>query len=96
VPYPHAAGHQAANARVAAESGAALVIEDEAFDGGALLDAVGILADPQRHLVMSSASRGMGRPGAADAVAELVLALAEGRPIPSDADVEAVSRGTAA
>jgi len=96
VPYPHAAGHQAANAGVAAACGAALVIADEAFDGAALLDAVGILADPRRHREMSSASRSMGRPGAGDAIAELVLALADGRPLPSDAEVESISRGVAA
>ncbi len=96
VPYPHAAGHQAANARAVAESGAALVIADEAFDGTALLDAVGILGNPRRHLEMSSASRSLARPGAADAVAMLVLALADRRPLPSDAEVEAISRGMAA
>jgi UDP-N-acetylglucosamine:LPS N-acetylglucosamine transferase len=81
---------------VAAACGAALVIADEAFDGAALLDAAGILADPRRRLEMSSASRSMGRPGASDAIAELVLALAEGRSLPSDAEVEAISRGAAA
>ena len=96
VPYPHAAGHQAANARAVAEQGAALVIADEAFDGAALLDAVGILADPRRHLEMSSASRSLARPGAADAVAALVLALADRLPLPSDEEVEAISRGVAA
>ena len=96
VPYPHAAGHQAANARIAAESGAAVVIPDEAFDGAALLDAVGIVADARRHVEMAIASRAMGRPGAAAAVAELVLALAERRPLPSETEVEALSRGVAA
>ena len=96
VPYPHAAGHQAANARAVAQAGAALVIADEAFDGTALLDAVGILADPRRHLEMSSASRSLARPGAAVAVATLVLALADRQPVPSDDEVEAISRGVAA
>jgi UDP-N-acetylglucosamine:LPS N-acetylglucosamine transferase len=95
VPYPHAAGHQAANARAVAASGAALVIPDEAFDGAALLAAVATLADPQRHLEMSSASRSMARPGAAEAVARLLLALADRRPLPSIDEVEAISRGGA-
>ena len=93
VPYPHAAGHQAENARAAAAGGAALVIRDEDFDGGALLDAVGILADPRRHLEMSAASRALGRPRAADAVAALVLALADRRPLPSPGEIEAIARG---
>ena len=77
VPYPHAAGHQLANARVLADAGAARLIEDEAFDGAALLAATAILDDPAAHAAMAAASRSLGRPGAADAVAELVLAAAE-------------------
>ncbi len=96
VPYPHAAGHQAANAAVASDTGAAIVIPDEAFDGHALLEAVEVLADPRRHLEMAAASRALGRPGAAAAVAEIVLRLAERRPLPSEAEIEAISRGAAA
>ena len=96
VPYPHAAGHQAANARAAAGTGAALVIRDEDFDGPALLAAVGILADPRRHLEMAAASRALGRPGAADAVAALVLALADRRPLPADSEIEAIAQGRTA
>ena len=36
VPYPHAAGHQRANAASLVEAGAARLIEDEAFDADAL------------------------------------------------------------
>jgi UDP-N-acetylglucosamine--N-acetylmuramyl-(pentapeptide) pyrophosphoryl-undecaprenol N-acetylglucosamine transferase len=96
VPYPHAAGHQAANAQAVAAAGAAVVIPDSAFDGAALLEAAGILADPRRHLEMSTASRELARPGAAGAVAELVLALAERLPLPSADEIEARSRGAAA
>jgi UDP-N-acetylglucosamine--N-acetylmuramyl-(pentapeptide) pyrophosphoryl-undecaprenol N-acetylglucosamine transferase len=92
VPYPHAAGHQAANARLVEEAGAGRVIPDEAFDGPALLDATAILGDPRRHVEMAAASRGLGRPGAADAVAELVLALAERRPLPGPDEIERLSR----
>jgi len=96
VPYPHAAGHQAANARAAAGTGAALVIRDEEFDGPALLTAVGILADPHQHLEMAAASRALGRPGAADAVAALVLALADRRPLPPISEMDAIARGRTA
>jgi UDP-N-acetylglucosamine--N-acetylmuramyl-(pentapeptide) pyrophosphoryl-undecaprenol N-acetylglucosamine transferase len=95
VPYPHAAGHQRANARVLADAGAALLVEDEAFDGPALLRAVELLDDPERVEAMRSASRRLGRPGAADAVAELVLALAERRPLPSAETVTRIATGPA-
>jgi len=95
VPYPHAAGHQLANARVLADAGAALLVEDEAFDGTALLRAVELLDDPTRLEAMRSASRRLGRPGAADAVAELVLALAERRPLPSAETVTRIATGPA-
>ena len=96
VPYPHAAGHQRANALVLAQAGAARLVEDEQFDAAALLDAARLLEDPSAHVRMSAAARELGRPGAADAVADLVLALAERRPLPDPAVVERRSRGKAA
>ena len=96
VPYPHAGGHQRANALVLAEAGAARLVEDEAFDGPALLDALAIVDDPATHARMSAAARGLGRPGAADAIAELVLAAAERRALPDPAALEARARGAAA
>lgn len=96
VPYPHAAGHQRANARALVDAGAARLIEDEAFDAAALLDAASILDDPAAHLAMSSAARDLARPGAADAVADLVLAAAHRRPWPDPADVDRRSRGAVA
>ena len=96
VPYPHAGGHQRANALRLAEAGAARLIEDDAFDGPALLDAVGILEDPNVHVRMSAAARALGRPGAADAVASILLALAERRPLPGAAEVDRIARGIGA
>ena len=96
VPYPHAGAHQTANARVLADAGAARLVPDEAFDAPALLDAVALLEDPARHLEMSAAARSLGRPGAADAVAALLLALAERRPLPDAAAIDALARGVAA
>lgn len=92
VPYPHAAGHQRANAAEIVAAGAARLVEDEAFDAAALLDAAAILDDPPRHLAMSAAARELGRPGAADAVADLVMAVATGSPLPDAATVERRSR----
>ncbi len=39
VPYPHAAGHQKANARQLVEAGAGRLVDDAAFDAEALLEA---------------------------------------------------------
>ena len=96
VPYPHAAGHQRANAASLVDAGAARLIDDEAFDAEALLDAATILDDAATHARMSAAARSLGRPGAADAVAELVLAAARREPFPDTAGIERTARGTAA
>jgi UDP-N-acetylglucosamine--N-acetylmuramyl-(pentapeptide) pyrophosphoryl-undecaprenol N-acetylglucosamine transferase len=94
VPYPHAAGHQRLNAGAYVRSGAATMVEDEVFDADRLVETVGLLTEPSRHLAMSMAARGEARPGAADAVAELVMAVAGRMPLPSAADVEAIARET--
>jgi len=96
VPYPHAAGHQRANAASLVEAGAARLIDDEAFDADALLDAARLLDDPLAHAGMSAAARSLGRPGAADAVAELVLAAATGAPFPDATGIERLARGSGA
>jgi UDP-N-acetylglucosamine--N-acetylmuramyl-(pentapeptide) pyrophosphoryl-undecaprenol N-acetylglucosamine transferase len=83
VPYPHAAGHQTANARVLADAGAAI-------------DAADLLADDTALRSMADAARRLGRPGAANAVAALVLAAAGRRPFPDPATIERISRGVAA
>jgi UDP-N-acetylglucosamine--N-acetylmuramyl-(pentapeptide) pyrophosphoryl-undecaprenol N-acetylglucosamine transferase len=98
VPYPHAAGHQLANARVLAEAGAARIVDDAAFDADALVATADLLApegDAERA-AMAAAARGLGRPCAADAVAALVMAAAERRPFPPADEVERISRGAAA
>lgn len=96
VPYPHAGGHQRANAAALATAGAAELVEDERFDGPALLAAVRILDDPGRVEAMRAASREHGRPGAADAVADLLLSLARREPLPPAAAIERRSRGVPA
>ncbi len=93
VPYPHAAGHQRANAASLVEAGAARLVDDAAFDAAALLDAAGLLSDPATHATMSAAARSLGRPGAAAAVAELVLAAASHRPPPDPEQIERLARG---
>ena len=95
VPYPHAAGHQVANARVLAGSGAARLVADEDFDADALVAVADLLGDEGTLAAMSVAARSFGRPRAAAAVAELVLAAAERRPLPDPAQIERISRGLA-
>ncbi len=95
VPYPHAAGHQRANAANLVEAGAARLIDDEDFDAEALLDAARLLLDAPAHTAMSAAALALGRPGAADAVAELVMAAATRHPFPDPAEVERRARGRA-
>jgi UDP-N-acetylglucosamine--N-acetylmuramyl-(pentapeptide) pyrophosphoryl-undecaprenol N-acetylglucosamine transferase len=96
VPYPHAAGHQAANAEILAAAGAARIVPDEAFDAGALIAAVDILFDEPGRAAMAGAARRFGRPAAARAVAELVLALAERRALPTQDAIQAIASGGAA
>lgn len=91
VPYPHAAAHQKANARELADAGAAVIVADEAFDGAAFADACAIVADEPRRAAMAAASRSLGRPGSANAVASLLLDLAERAPLP---DAERIERET--
>ena len=95
VPYPHASGHQRANALALVEAGAARFVEDEAFDGDAMRAAVALLDDGRALAAMAAGARALGRPGAADATADLLLALARRRPLPSADEIDARSRGTA-
>jgi UDP-N-acetylglucosamine--N-acetylmuramyl-(pentapeptide) pyrophosphoryl-undecaprenol N-acetylglucosamine transferase len=94
VPYPHAAGHQRRNAEAFAAAGAAILVVDEDLDADRLVVVAGLLADPARHAAMSAAARDLARPDAADAVAELVLAVALREPLPSQADIVAMARGS--
>ncbi|MCJ7711857.1 MAG: UDP-N-acetylglucosamine--N-acetylmuramyl-(pentapeptide) pyrophosphoryl-undecaprenol N-acetylglucosamine transferase [Chloroflexi bacterium] len=94
VPYPHAAGHQRRNAEAYAETGAAVLIEDEAFDADRLVEVAGLLADPSRHALMSAAAREAARPAAAVAVGDLVMAVALRSALPVQADVDAAARGS--
>jgi UDP-N-acetylglucosamine--N-acetylmuramyl-(pentapeptide) pyrophosphoryl-undecaprenol N-acetylglucosamine transferase len=93
VPYPHAAGHQRANARELVDAGAARLVDDADFDATALLDAVALLDDPAAYRAMAAAARSMGRPAAAEAVADLVIALAKGRGSPDPDAIDRRARG---
>ena len=78
VPYPYAAeNHQEFNARALEKAGAAKVILNRELTAetlGAALDE--LLADGEGLRKMAAASKQLGRPEAADEIAEMVLALA--------------------
>ena len=78
VPLPIAPNdHQTANARALVDAGAGVIVPDAECDADrleALVD--GLLGDPDRLAAMGEAARGVGRPGAARRVAELVLEAA--------------------
>lgn len=77
VPYPYAADdHQRRNAEVLVAGGAATMIPDAELDGARLASALRELAgDPARRLAMAERARALGRPDAAERVAEECLRL---------------------
>jgi UDP-N-acetylglucosamine--N-acetylmuramyl-(pentapeptide) pyrophosphoryl-undecaprenol N-acetylglucosamine transferase len=80
VPFPFAADdHQAANAQWMVDGGGALVARQETLDAAKLAAMVGeILSDSGRLAQMGERSRALGRPDAADAIVDDLLALGGG------------------
>ena len=78
VPYPHAtADHQTSNARWMEQGGAAIVIPDAELSSERLRTEVDrVLLDRERLTAMSSASKQLARPDAAEAIAREVLEAA--------------------
>jgi UDP-N-acetylglucosamine--N-acetylmuramyl-(pentapeptide) pyrophosphoryl-undecaprenol N-acetylglucosamine transferase len=83
VPYPHAAGHQQANAAWLADQGAAVTVRDVELDGERLLAEATTLRDDEERGRIGRAARALARPDAARQLAEELLAMGEGRPLPS-------------
>jgi UDP-N-acetylglucosamine--N-acetylmuramyl-(pentapeptide) pyrophosphoryl-undecaprenol N-acetylglucosamine transferase len=80
VPYPHAGEHQAANAEIFEEAGAARVLPDHELRASRFAEVVlEIMGDPELCQRMASASSSMARPRAALDVAELLGRLADQR-----------------
>jgi UDP-N-acetylglucosamine--N-acetylmuramyl-(pentapeptide) pyrophosphoryl-undecaprenol N-acetylglucosamine transferase len=79
VPYPYATDdHQTKNARACVDNGAAVVVTDAQLDEERFGDAVvALLGDPGRRATMAAASRGLGRPDAAERVVSLARAVAK-------------------
>ena len=70
-------GHQAANARYAAEAGAAVVLDES--DLARLTDTVrSLVADPDRRVRMAAAARRIARPDAAQVIARRLMEAADG------------------
>jgi UDP-N-acetylglucosamine--N-acetylmuramyl-(pentapeptide) pyrophosphoryl-undecaprenol N-acetylglucosamine transferase len=78
VPYPHAtADHQATNATWLVSAGAAVMLPDAECSGPRLRELVGaLLSDRPRLDAMGEAAREVGKPEAADRIADLVLGIA--------------------
>ena len=80
VPLPGAPGdHQTANAHVLADAGAAVLVPDAELDGARLVTEVDrLLGDADRLSAMGRAAASLGRPDAAERVADLVEEHARG------------------
>jgi len=78
IPFPHAVDdHQTANARFLADGGAALILQERELSSQRLRETLeALLGDRERLLSMSLAARRLGRPEAADAVADVCLEVA--------------------
>jgi UDP-N-acetylglucosamine--N-acetylmuramyl-(pentapeptide) pyrophosphoryl-undecaprenol N-acetylglucosamine transferase len=80
VPFPFAAGgHQRINAQYLSDAGAALLLDQEDMTPAGLLEMIlGLERDRQRLAAMARAAGRLGRPGAADRVAESMAEVARG------------------
>lgn len=83
VPYPFAGAHQRLNASYLAGEGAAVMVADADLDADRLVRETTSLLDDRRRAAMASAASRLGRPDAATDLARELLAMAEGRPLPS-------------
>jgi UDP-N-acetylglucosamine--N-acetylmuramyl-(pentapeptide) pyrophosphoryl-undecaprenol N-acetylglucosamine transferase len=80
VPYPYAGAHQRYNATYLADEGAAVAVPDEELDADRLVAEASALHDDERRRAMGDAARRLGRPDAARALADELLAMADERP----------------
>ncbi len=77
VPGPFAGGHQRLNAEPFERAGAAVIIANESCDGETLVrDLAAIIDQPARYRAMVGAMRTLGRPYAAEEVAQMLIEVA--------------------
>ncbi len=80
VPYPHAADdHQAHNAAVFADAGAAVVIADRELDGDRLWWELDAMLRPERIAAMRRAAQGLSTPGAGANIVSRIESLIPAR-----------------
>jgi len=78
IPYPHAGGHQVANARVAEAQGGGLVLEQSQATPSRVLSLMRrLLGDAPLRASMGGHMRELHRPGAAERLANDIVALAQ-------------------
>ena len=90
VPYPYATDdHQTKNGAAMVAHGAAELVADADIDSARFGDiVVGLLGDPARRATMAAASKGLGRPDAADRVAALARKAAGQPPASREPDTD--------
>lgn len=78
VPYRHAIDdHQTANARALDAAGAAWILPETGLTAAAIAERLrGLLTEPARLVAAAAAAAGLGRPDAADRLADLAIGLA--------------------
>jgi UDP-N-acetylglucosamine--N-acetylmuramyl-(pentapeptide) pyrophosphoryl-undecaprenol N-acetylglucosamine transferase len=80
VPYPYAGAHQRRNAEYLARRGAAVIVDNEAVRGGALVPTLReLLGDRARLARMADAARQLARADAARQIADQLVSLGEKR-----------------
>jgi UDP-N-acetylglucosamine--N-acetylmuramyl-(pentapeptide) pyrophosphoryl-undecaprenol N-acetylglucosamine transferase len=78
IPYPHASGHQEANARVLEAAGAAeVILEGELGDEKLSQTVLALLCNPARLKAMGENAKKMAKPGAAAEIARELLEMAK-------------------
>jgi UDP-N-acetylglucosamine--N-acetylmuramyl-(pentapeptide) pyrophosphoryl-undecaprenol N-acetylglucosamine transferase len=92
VPYPYALDHdQAANAAALKAKGGAEVIAQSALSAEKLSKIIGAaMAEPERLAGIAAAARETGKPHAAEILADLVEAVANGEPVTKFKEVSRV------
>ncbi len=77
IPGPFAGGHQRLNAEPFQRAGAAVVIPNESCDGETLVrELTAIIDQPERYRAMVGSMRTLGRPYAAEEVAQMLIEMA--------------------
>jgi UDP-N-acetylglucosamine--N-acetylmuramyl-(pentapeptide) pyrophosphoryl-undecaprenol N-acetylglucosamine transferase len=77
VPYPYSGQHQESNAAYLADRGAAIKLPDSELSSRLAGAVLGLLEEPAALSAMAAAAQALARPGAADAIVEELVRLAQ-------------------